>query len=70
LNIETGTYSDATMRLMVRFARAGSVMESITIKLGIAMSVRKAVNNVWLMSNSKTLPARMSSMTPGLYRWK
>ena len=45
-------------------------MESSIIRIGIAMSVRKTVNNVWLMSNSKTTPARMSSMTPGLYRWK
>jgi hypothetical protein len=63
-------YSDATTRLMVRFARAGSIMESITIRIGIATSVRKAVNNVWLMSNSKTAPPRMSSITPGLYRAK
>ena len=44
-------YSDATTRLMVRLTRAGSVVESRIMRLGIAVIVRKAVNNVWLMSN-------------------
>ena len=50
----------------MRFTRAGSVMESTIIRIGIAMSARKMINKVWVMSNSKTTPARMSSMTPGL----
>jgi hypothetical protein len=50
----------------MRVARAGSVIDSTTMKIGIAMSARKVVNSVWLTSNSQTLPARMSSMTPGL----
>ena len=36
----------------MRLTRAGSVMESRTMRIGIAMSVRKTVNNVGLMSNS------------------
>ena len=54
------------MRFVMRFARAGSVIDSTTMRIGIAMSARKVVNNVWLMSNSQMLPTRMSSTTPGL----
>ena len=43
------------MRFVMRFARAGSVIDSTTMRIGIAMSARKAVNNVWLMSNSQTV---------------
>ena len=50
----------------MRFARAGSVIDSTTMKIGIARRARTAINNVWLMSNSKTTPTRMSSTTPGL----
>ena len=49
----------------MRVARAGSVIDSTTMKIGIAMSARKVVNSVWLTSNSQTLPARMPLMTPG-----
>ena len=39
--------------------------DSTTIRIGMAMSARKVVNNVWVMSNSKTTPTRMSSILPG-----
>ncbi len=35
------------------------------MRIGMAMSVRAVIANVWLMSNSKTTPARMSSISPG-----
>ena len=58
------------MRFVIRAARAGSVIDTTTMKIGIAMSARKVVNSVWLTSNSQTLPARMPLMTPGLKKAK
>ena len=55
---------------MARLARAGSVMESRIIKIGIATLVSAKTTKLWLMSNSKTTPARMSVRAPGLYRWR
>jgi hypothetical protein len=57
-------------RFVARFTRTGSVMESSTIRTGIATDASIMVNNVGLMSNSKTTPARRLSMSPGLYRAK
>ena len=55
------------MRFVMRFARAGSVIDSTTIRIGIAMSARQTVNNVWLMSNSQTIAdAGCRRSTPGL----
>jgi hypothetical protein len=53
---------------MVRLTRAGSIVESRIMRIGIAKDAMNMVNNVGLMSNSKTTPARRLSMTPGLYR--
>ncbi len=58
-------WSDATTRLMARFARAGSVMESRTIRAGIPMTTTNIVINVGVMSNSKMPPPRIWSMAPG-----
>ncbi len=65
-----GRYSDATTRFVVRFTRAGSVTDSITIRAGIAMITKKPDIKVALMSNSKITPPRISSISPGWYRWK
>src|SRR3954449_165187 len=43
--------SVATTRFVARFARAGSVMESTTIRAGIDTDTRIMVNNVELTSN-------------------
>ena len=57
-------YSAATARFVARLARAGSVMESITISAGTATDTSIAVNSVELMSNSKTTPARTLERAP------
>src|SRR5688572_28429173 len=44
----------------------GSVMESITIRAGIATDPSPTVKNVGLMSNTKMTPPRIWSMAPGL----
>ena len=51
---------------MIRLARAGSVTDSTTMRIGTATSASAAVEKVWERSNSKTLPSRMSSTTPGV----
>jgi hypothetical protein len=50
----------------MRFTSAGSVIDSTTMRIGMATRVSAVVEKVWERSNSKTLPSRMSSMTPGV----
>ena len=63
IECRVGICTEATMRFVVRFARAG-ITDSTIMKIGIAMSAMKVVSSDWLMVNSKTLPLRMSSTTP------
>ena len=48
--------------------RAGSVVESRIIRIGMAISVSARATKVGPVSNSWTTPTKMSSMKPGLYR--
>src|SRR5438105_6525656 len=49
-----------------RFALAGNASDRKTIRLGIVINANAARAHVWVISNCHTLPATMSSMTPGL----
>ncbi len=53
-------------RQIIQIKIEAVALDSTIIKVGIAMSATKVVNNAWLTSNSQTLPARMFAMTPGL----
>ena len=50
----------------MRVTRAGSVIDSTIMRIGMDMRVSAEVEKGWERSNSKTRPSRMSSMTPGV----